>query len=186
METPEELISWLNAQMSDKKNNATSISDLRDGKEICLYLSSITNPDYSSRISQGKSQYDFAQNFSLAKKLFGLLGHDFEFKIPQLTKGDENELFQLLSALPSLKESEEITLDNLLDELENDLTKKLVAMKEFKREIDNVAAERDFYYNKLIRIEEASHGYKPASVEPVTQYLELSPTDFRKDEKMDE
>ena len=181
MSNQTELIDWLNSQVDGYDIKANSLQDLADGQEICLFLTLLANPESTSKISKGNTQYDFSKNFRLAKTLFGLLGKEFDFEIQKLTQGDEDELLNLLSTLPSLTESEEMTLDDLIIRLENDLSQKLQEMKEFRQQMDKVAAERDFYFDKLLRIEKASHSdsYKASSASAVWEYLEVSPLDFR-------
>jgi hypothetical protein len=44
--------------------------------------------------------------------------------------------------------------------------------------MDSVARERDFYFDKLKRILQAALPFPPASVEHVTNIIEISPKDF--------
>jgi hypothetical protein len=101
----------------------------------------------------------------------------------KLVGGDRDEIANLLQTLSNLdhngSDDDELSLDHLLDALQEDLLDKLRASRDFSDEMDIVARERDFYFDKLRRISEAALSYPPESVSLVTRIVDLTPKDFQ-------
>ncbi|KAH0789344.1 hypothetical protein GPJ56_006745 [Histomonas meleagridis] len=178
----EKLVEWLNNKVN---GNLRTIEEASSGREICYYLILITGKAAeAANVTRGRVPFEKSTNFQLAKQIYGSeLNLPFDFNMGKLVSGDKGELSRIISSLISLDpekcEDQEMSIDDLLDNLEKILNYKLKELKQFRSELDSVSEERNFYFDKLTRIEALTKQYPPNDVHSVTQLLELPPEDFK-------
>jgi hypothetical protein len=179
MSEAEQLLSWLNSRTNCE---LSALNDQRISRQICYYLVGVAGkPEVAQKITIGKNPFERSTNFQIAKSLMGLMDCPFTFNLAKLVDGDSAEMVALLRALSALDgraDDCDLSLDELLEALNDDLTAKLAELLEFQGEMDTIARERDFYFDKLKRILEAAGTFPPATVEHVTNIIEVSPKDF--------
>ena len=186
-----ELIQWLNnatgAQLS-------TLKEASSGMEICLALTDLANDRKAKKwIKNGKTVEERKSNFQLAANMFEHLGLAFTYDVNKLSKGDRVEIRNLLQEIVGLtneegepqnqsddgaEEEDEYDIDNLLSNLEDDLDQKLESAKELSQQLDEIAEERNFYFDKLLRIEKACSNYMPADADSILKILSLTSADF--------
>jgi hypothetical protein len=177
------LVQWLREKTGLKID---SLGDPHLSGAVCFYLVNLTGQsDLAAKIRPGDKPIDISGNYQLAKALLGTMNCPFPSSVGKLVDGNEEELATLLQTLASLpqgdnedNDDDEPSLDNFLDALQGDLLAKLRASREFRDEMDAVAQERDFYFDKLRRITEVAQAYPPDSVAVVTRVIRLPAKDF--------
>ena len=185
-----ELIQWLNSATGAQ---LSTLKEASSGMEICLALTDLANDRKAKKwIKNGKTVEERKSNFQLASTMFEHLGLAFTYDISKLSKGDRVEIRNLLQEIVSLTneegegqnqsdgsgEEEEYDIDNLLSNLEDDLDQKLESAKELSQQLDEIAEERNFYFDKLLRIEKACSNYMPADADSILKILSLTSADF--------
>jgi hypothetical protein len=184
MAGPDELLAWLNAKT---ESNLDSIEDDRLSRTICFYLVNLTGQaELAAKIKTGKKQVDKSSNYQLAKSLLGCLDCAFPCKIVNLVEGSREAIVSLLQTLVDLDragnddddDNGEFSLDNLLDALQEDLVGKLRDARDFRDQMDALARERDFYFDKLHRIALAANAYPPETVGAIKKLISSAPNDF--------
>ena len=185
-----DLIQWLN---NTTGSQISTIKEASSGMEICLALTDLANDRKAKKwIKNGKTLDERKNNFQLASSMFEQLGIAFNYDINKLAKGDRAEIRTLLQEIVSLTNEEDenqneshedaddngIDIDGLIASLEEDLDQKLEAAKELSQQLDEVAEERNFYFDKLLKIEKACASYMPADADSILQILALSSGDF--------
>ena len=178
-----EILAWLNGRTGSKLQ---SLKEAQTGYEICCFLCSLPetagSPELRSSIKAGTTFEERKDNFELAKDILELLQLPFAYDIQKLAKGDRAEFVRFANDVMSLDDgdesiSEDNELDSFLGELEANLEQKMREVEEFQAELNECATERDFYFNKLMRIEEACQDY-PRDADAVIQILSVSSNDF--------
>jgi len=180
----EELLAWLNQKVDTQ---VTSLTDQKISRSICYYLVNLAgSPAIAEKCTMGKNPFERATNFQYVKSLMGMLDCPFPFNLEKLKNCDANEVLALLRAVAAIGAkpeasdgmSDDDALDALMGELEEDLARKLEAAEEFQRQMDLVARERDFYFDKLRRILDATRTQQPGAVVHVVRVIEVPPADF--------
>ena len=178
----DELVSWLNAKGNGKLK---TIEDARSGREICYYLVILTGkPKYHKQVGPGKTTSECSANFQLAKLIFYTeLNRSFDYSIAKLVEGDKKDLLRLVSELQSLENIQlsgdiDIPIDNIINELERDLENQWHNCIDFRENLDRIAKERDFYFNKLQTILDLSSQYPKEEIETVYQIISAYPNDL--------
>lgn len=182
----DELVQWLNDATGSQ---ITTLKDASSGMEICLALSDLADDKKAKKkITNGKTLEEKKNNFQVAANIFERLGISFNYDITKLAKGDRTELRSLLQEIISLTTSgeeqgeedveEEVDIDGLISILENDLAEKLESANSLSQELDDVAEERDFLFEKLRKIEKECDEYQPADSEAIRKIIALTSADF--------
>jgi hypothetical protein len=177
--TEEDLFRWFNKKSNDQ---LTSFEDHRLSRNICYYLITLTgDTQIAPKVQLGKTHFERSTNFQIAKSLFGQMNRGFDYNIAMLVDGNHDEIMRLVRELATLdtdEKDEDIPLDNLLDALQDDLVNKLREARAFREEMDAVAEERDFYFQKLVKASVAAKKYPRDVVCHVLEILELAPPEF--------
>jgi len=183
-----DLVSWLNSRSS---SSISTIREAQSGIEVCSFLILITgSPQFEKKITNGRTKEEKARNFEIAKEIFGSIGLSFDFSIPKLINGDKNELISLIKCIQSLEDEEQpmsdheeegdyLDIDLLIADLEENLNQKLEDSKHFAKEIEELASEREFYLDKLLRVEKIAEKHPPSDSEAVIKILKLTSGDFQ-------
>ncbi|OHS94644.1 hypothetical protein TRFO_11039 [Tritrichomonas foetus] len=171
------LVSWLNAKGN---GNLTSIEDAKTGREICYAtVLLIGKPKYMSSVTIGKTTSECAANFTLVKvMIMNELNRPFPYLIAKLVDGNKEELGKLISELKFLDEQSQInddgddfSLDEFLNDLENDLEEQWKNCLEFRDALDTIAKQRDGYYATLKEVYRLMQKYPMEQVNTIHTLL---------------
>jgi hypothetical protein len=174
------LLEWLNTRANSP---VSSLADPKVSREICYFLVNLAGkPELAAKIEIGKTPFERSANFQLAKSLLGILDRPFPFALARLVECDPAEVGALLQGIADLDppsgDGDFFSLDDLMDILQDSLMQKLGDAEAFQTELDAIARERDFYYDKLRRMWHATTAYPPELVASLQKCLQNKPTDW--------
>ena len=188
------LVNWLNNQVN---GHAKSMKDEASGYDICKFLIEVTESKGKiKRVMAGSTEEERRNNFGLVQEVYSDMAWDFTYDMEKLVEGDRHELRHLIQDLAAIvseadAESEisryqghgTFNLEKLMNDLENDLQEKYEEIKRTMAEIEDVAEERNFYFDKLLRSEKVCDMYPPNDAEAIINVLTLSASHFEKADK---
>ncbi|EAX97797.1 hypothetical protein TVAG_157820 [Trichomonas vaginalis G3] len=166
-----DIIAWLNESTGGQLQ---SFKDASTGREICFVLADLAEDRKSKKmVSMGKTPEEKAANFEIASRIYEQLGLTFNYDINLLVQGDKNEIRNLIQEIISLSNDPSEDIDGLLQTLENDLKEKLEEAKTQSKQLEDVALERDFYFEKLRKIEAVARRYPPDVNDSIIKIISL-------------
>lgn len=175
-----ELVDWINQMAS---SSLKTIDDAYTGKELLFILIKLTdNNDAISQIKEGHTSLERNKNFQTIRRLLQQNGVDADFQIKNAVEGNTNELLKIARIVwnfeKTLNEEEDDEYEDpdeieaLLDRCEDELSAKIEALKRKKDDIDEIALERNFYFDKLLQIEQVTKG-KPDCIKVEMVYTNI-------------
>lgn len=186
-----EYIVWLNGQVD---GHATSMKDEANGYDICKFLIEITeSKGKMKRVMSGDTEQERRNNFKLVHEIYNEMSWDFTYDMEKLIDGDRHELRHLIQDLAAIvneadaesemnkyQEHGTFNLDRLMEDLEADLRRKYEEIRQVMIEVEEVAEERNFYLDKLLKSEKVCDGYSHKDAEPIINVLSLSASHFER------
>lgn len=181
-------LQWINNQTGA---NFLTLSEARSGKELIDALVKITGfSQYISNIRAGTTQQERVANFQTIRKIFQEVGESFPFTIKNLAEGNEQELDELIQTIISIeyrlntsKEDasavDDDELNYLFDQAEKEIQSRVIQQKRCMEEIEEIALERDFYQQKLMKIESYAKDYDINDIAAVVDVIKGDSPDFK-------